>query len=194
MADEPERERGVRFAPGTDPRLQEGYTILPNVVLRCPSLSMEAKAMYGILLSYAWQDGTCYPSQDRLAADIGASADTVQRRLRELVKKRYIDIRRRGLNRPNEYVILPLPDAADLRHPETANLRSQDAANLRHNIDSPTKTHQDSSKRAAVSSPAASEVDAVVTMILRMLPGADVRAVPRWEARYGPEHVAARVR
>ncbi len=38
------------------------------------------------LANYAGERGECYPSQERLAAQTEQSVDTVQRRLRDLVK------------------------------------------------------------------------------------------------------------
>lgn len=48
--------------------------------------SLSAKAVLMALANYAGQRGECFPSQDRLADETEQSVDTVQRRLRDLVK------------------------------------------------------------------------------------------------------------
>ncbi len=80
-----------------------GFTQVPNVVLRNPSISMGAKVAYGVLLSYAWQDGSCFPGQERMARDMGVTARSVRTYLAELEKAGIIDIVQRGLNKTNLY-------------------------------------------------------------------------------------------
>ncbi len=51
--------------PGTllveDDTLRAGFTQIPNRVLRASNLSRDAKILYTFLLSYAWQQGRCFP-------------------------------------------------------------------------------------------------------------------------------------
>ncbi len=37
--------------------LREGFTVIPNYILRDPTISVGAKLIYTLLLSYAWQEG-----------------------------------------------------------------------------------------------------------------------------------------
>jgi Helix-turn-helix domain len=121
-----------------DVNLRQGFAQVPRPVLRAQGLSVKAKLVYVALLDYAWQQGSCYPGQERLAADLDISVDTVQRALAELKRFELVDWKQRGLNQTNVYRLLPLaenshlfPDEAgnrNLRFPETAGLRFQETA------------------------------------------------------------------
>jgi hypothetical protein len=121
-----------------DVNLRQGFAQVPRPVLRAKGLSVKAKLVYIALLDYAWQQGSCYPGQVRLAADLDISVDTVQRALAELKRFALVDWKQRGLNQTNVYRLLPLaenpnlfPDDAgnrNLRLPETAGLRFQETA------------------------------------------------------------------
>ena len=54
-------------------RSLQGFTQVPNVVLKHAAISFGAKVAYGVLLSYAWSDDFCFPAQDRLAKDLNCS-------------------------------------------------------------------------------------------------------------------------
>ena len=43
--------------------LRKGFTIIPNYILRDPGVSVGAKIIYTLLLSYAWQEGSCFPGR-----------------------------------------------------------------------------------------------------------------------------------
>jgi len=97
--------------------LKHGFTQLPNVVLKNKNLSFGARLSYGILLSYAWQEDSCFPGQDRMAEDLGTTRQSVNDYLRELKEASYIDWKRRGLGKTNIYYILdfkPLKIEADV--------------------------------------------------------------------------------
>jgi Helix-turn-helix domain len=81
----------------------QGFTQIPNCVLRNRVLSMGAKLAYGILLSYAWQDKSCFPGHERMAEDIGCSVRSVIAYLKELDEEHVIAITRRGQGRTNLY-------------------------------------------------------------------------------------------
>lgn len=60
-------------------------------IAKSKTLSMGAKVLYPRLVLYAGKDGVCFPSQERLAEDIGVSARQVRRYLEELHDARLID-------------------------------------------------------------------------------------------------------
>ncbi len=41
--------------------LRGGFVLLPRTLLHAPGLSRDAKLLYAVLLSYAWQQGSCFP-------------------------------------------------------------------------------------------------------------------------------------
>ncbi len=71
----------VAFEARTDQRLAQGFTQIPNIVLRDRRLTAGEKVVYGLLLSFAWGKEHAFPSHATLAACLGASVDTVQRDL-----------------------------------------------------------------------------------------------------------------
>ena len=86
--------------------LRHGFTQIPNYVLRDKELSFGARLTYTLLLSYAWQEGSCFPGQERIAQNLGISRQSVSRFLQQLREAGYIDWERRGLGKTNIYRIL----------------------------------------------------------------------------------------
>lgn len=86
--------------------LAQGFTQIPNSVLRDSALSTGARLTYAVLLSYAWKDEQCFPGQERIAQDLGVTAVSIIKYLKELVELEYISSRRRGLGKTNIYTIL----------------------------------------------------------------------------------------
>ena len=91
--------------------LRQGFTQIPNYVLRDKRLSFGARLTYTMLLSYAWQEGSCFPGQERIAQHLGISRQSVSKFLQELRSNGLIDWERRGLGKTNVYYILDIePD------------------------------------------------------------------------------------
>ncbi len=86
--------------------LKHGFTQLPNYVLKDKHLSFGARLTYAVLLSYAWQEESCFPGQERIAIDLGTSERSIRRFLVELKDRGFIDWKQQGLNKPNIYYIL----------------------------------------------------------------------------------------
>jgi len=89
----------------SDPIARYGFTQVPNFILRNPGLSVGAKVVYAMFLSYAWHDKLCFPGQDRLAQDIGMTRVRVTQLTGELERAGLIEIRRRGLGKTNLYTV-----------------------------------------------------------------------------------------
>src|SRR5215207_1458246 len=96
-------DRGAgRRAPGPDAgtlavasaALRGGFVLLPRTLLHAPGLSRDAKLLYAALLSYAWQQGRCFPGYARLQADLGCGINQVTRYLRELEEAGLVTRRR----------------------------------------------------------------------------------------------------
>ncbi|MDP9476335.1 MAG: helix-turn-helix domain-containing protein [Actinomycetota bacterium] len=94
-------EHWVRFEDAAEAK---GFALIPNAVMRDPSLSMQAKYLYGLLKSFAWQDPSTYPGVKALCGAAGVSKDTLGKYLAELVKRGLIEVKRRGQGRTNLYV------------------------------------------------------------------------------------------
>lgn len=101
-----------------DEVLAQGFTQIPNQILRRSDVPPGAKLTYMVLLSYAWQKDHAYPGQDRLAADMGVSERSVITYLKQLVDTGLISIRRRGLGMTNVYIIHRLPRSEESAVPE----------------------------------------------------------------------------
>lgn len=93
-----------------DEALKSGFTQLPNFIIKDKELSAWARLAYAVLLSYAWQEGSCFPGQQRIADDLGISRQYVSKALKELREHNYIDWKQQGLNKPNIYYILSLQE------------------------------------------------------------------------------------
>lgn len=86
--------------------LKHGFTQLPNYVLKDTRLSFGARLTFAVLLSYAWQEGSCFPGQGRMASDLGTTDRSIRTFLTELKAGGFVDWKQQGLNRPNIYYIL----------------------------------------------------------------------------------------
>src|SRR5437867_8930186 len=96
--------------------LKQGFTQLPRYVLKDKKLSFGARLSYAVLLSYAWQEDSCFPGQTRMAEDLGTTDRSVRTFLKELKERGYITWKQQGLNKPNIYYVLdfqPLKVEAD---------------------------------------------------------------------------------
>jgi hypothetical protein len=87
------------------PLLKQGFTAAPNAVLYDSRISVQARWLYCILLSFAWQENECWPGQERLSKVAGWHLNTVEKYLKELREYGLISWKRQGLNRPNIYYI-----------------------------------------------------------------------------------------
>lgn len=86
--------------------LRAGFAAVPYVVLRDTRLTVGARLAYAVLLSYAWQQGSCFPGQLRMAHDMGVSERHLRRFLYELRDRGYIDWRKMTIGGTNTYVLL----------------------------------------------------------------------------------------
>ena len=97
-----------QWAVFEDENFGKGFTQIPNVITRNPKLSMQAKFMYGLLLSYAWQNSKCFPGQKKMREDTGAKVDTIRKYIYELVDAKILDVKPRGRGKTNVYIFKAL--------------------------------------------------------------------------------------
>ena len=88
-----------------DPVALHGFTQIPNFILRDPNVSIGAKTVYSLLLSYAWHNDLCFPGQERLSKEVGMGIASVNRFIKELESCSLIEITRRGQGRTNFYTV-----------------------------------------------------------------------------------------
>ncbi|MBZ0283153.1 MAG: helix-turn-helix domain-containing protein [Anaerolineae bacterium] len=86
--------------------LRSGFAALPYLVMRDKSLSLGARMTYAFLLMYAWQEGSCFAGQKKLAEEMGVSERQLQRYIYELRDTNYIAVERKDKRYNNTYVVL----------------------------------------------------------------------------------------
>jgi len=111
---------------GADPVTLHGFTMVPNVVLTNPQLSVGAKLAYAMVLKYAWDNNYCFPGQVRLAEDMGAGERSVRTYLKELETAGLLEIQQRGLGKTNFYRLFATVDKTVGRRRRPAKFAGQD--------------------------------------------------------------------
>src|SRR5215204_7571391 len=89
--------------------LRGGFVLLPRTLLHAPGLSRDAKLLYAVLLSYAWQRGSCFPGAERLQHDLGCGVNQVTKYLRELEGAGLVTRRKRGQGKTTRYTLYDAP-------------------------------------------------------------------------------------
>jgi biotin operon repressor len=82
-----------------------GFTQVPNVIQNDPNLELGEKAVYAQFLQYAWHHNYCFPSQEKIASNLGLSQSRVSEFVKGLERKGYLAIERRGLGKTNFYTL-----------------------------------------------------------------------------------------
>jgi hypothetical protein len=85
--------------------MRAGFAAFPYIVLKDTKLSSGARLTYAVLLAYAWQEGSTFVGQSKMAKDLGCSVRQLQRYLDELKSREYIDITRKDKRFGNTYII-----------------------------------------------------------------------------------------
>ena len=97
-----------KWAHFEDAALRKGFAQVPNMVMRDGRLSMQAKYLYGLLLSYAWQNDEAHPGVKTLCEAAGVGKDTLGKYMHELADAGLIEVRRRGRGMTNLYIFKAL--------------------------------------------------------------------------------------
>jgi len=79
-----------------DPVAHTGLLKFQTSSLKNPNLTVGAKVVYAMFISYAWHNDACFPGQDRLATDIGMTQPRIAQLISELQEAGLISIERRG--------------------------------------------------------------------------------------------------
>ena len=89
----------------SDSIIREGFTQVPNFILKNGDLTVGEKITFAMFLSYAWHNNFCFPGQGKLAEDIGVTRQSVNSFIKGLEKKGFLEIKRRGLGKTNLYKV-----------------------------------------------------------------------------------------
>jgi hypothetical protein len=134
----PSASAGGEADPGTlavaNAALRGGFVLLPRAVLHAPELSRDAKLLYAVLLSYAWQGGSCFPGYQRLQADLGCGVNQITKYLRELEGAGLVTRRRRGLGKTTVYTLHDVPPPPRAEPDRPAQSSATPAPPLIHQI------------------------------------------------------------
>ena len=88
---------------GADVATSQGYTQVPNFLLRMKDITSGDKMTFAMILSYAWQNDSCFPGQAKLAEDMGVDERTVRRHIQALQSAGLLVIQQRGQGKTNIY-------------------------------------------------------------------------------------------
>jgi Helix-turn-helix domain len=119
--------------------LRGGFVLLPRTLLHAPGLSRDAKLLYAVLLSYAWQRGSCFPGYERLQHDLGCGVNQVTKYLRELVGAGLVTRRKRGQGKTTLYTLHDPPAP-----PQTHQI-GESGVTKSVNLDPPVRRHKQDS-------------------------------------------------
>lgn len=90
--------------------MEMGYGIIPKKVMRDKRLTVEAKAIYAYLASFAGAGNTAFPSVELICAEIGVSNDRFYRHRKQLIALGYLSVEQirggRGKTGHNIYTLL----------------------------------------------------------------------------------------
>lgn len=103
--------------------MRAGFAALPYQVMRDTALSAGARLTYAFLLMYAWQEGSCFAGQKRMAEEMGVSDRHLRRYLTELQTARYIKVERKDKRFNNTYIILDRQQPSKLKAKKVAQFQ-----------------------------------------------------------------------
>jgi len=98
------KERNI-ILDTNDPVVADGFTQVPNFILKNDTLTVGEKITFAMFLSYAWHNDKVFPGQERLAQDIGVTRQSVNTFIKGLERKGFLTIKRRGLGLTNIYTL-----------------------------------------------------------------------------------------
>ncbi len=94
--------------------MSEGYGVIPKRVMRDKQLSIEAKAIYAYLCSYAGGGNEAFPSVIKMLGDLQVSENRFYKHMNNLIDSGYIVKRRimdeNNLFRNNVYEIVQIKE------------------------------------------------------------------------------------
>ena len=105
--------------------MSQGYGVISKLVMRDKGLSVEAKAIYSYLVSFAGAGDTSYPSVKLMCSDLGISTNRFYRHRKMLEEKGYIIINKKRNDTGFENNIYTLPINPCIRFEDTQIVYTQ---------------------------------------------------------------------
>lgn len=123
--------------------MAQGYGIVPKVTMRDTRLSIESKAIYAYLCSFAGAGNTAFPSRELICHELNISINRFNKYKNELVAKGYITIKRERLENGFSKNIYTLTHNVGIQNVDignedirTVDIQSVDIGNEYTNINS----------------------------------------------------------
>lgn len=125
----------------------KGFGIIPKLVMQDRRLSIQAKAIYAYLCSYAGNGETAFPSRNKILFDLCINKDTYQKYLKQLKDYGYIKVqkvRKDGRFIRNLFILMqiiepcpeiPCPKISDTVISDTVFSDNNNNNNINKNID-----------------------------------------------------------
>lgn len=119
-----------------------GYGIIPKMVMQDPDMTIEAKAIYSYLSSYAGNGNVAFPSVDLICSDLKIGKERFQKHKKLLLEKGYLAIRQEmagGKFSRNVYVLCETIEVAseeDVPMPTFTATEAQSLGDLTPNSNS----------------------------------------------------------
>ena len=88
----------------------DGFTPFPKSIQLNPALSIQARFLYGILLSFAWGEKFSYPRIRELSYLMNLSQPMINKYLKELEEAGVIYVKRRESGKTNLYIFREIPN------------------------------------------------------------------------------------
>lgn len=83
-------------------RIKEGYGMVQRDIMTNESVSALSKALYALLVSYAGEKSTCYPSINTICKNLKLSKPTIIKSITELKKEKLIVVKKQ-INKNGDY-------------------------------------------------------------------------------------------
>ena len=143
-----------------DALLSHGYGLSPQLVMRSKGLSIEAKALYGYLSSFAGAGDTAFPSTSRILEELDISKNRFYKIRKELVSWGFISIETTATSAGlrTVYTLPQNPIAIKTEIDEIANRRNEIKSSLVANLhNEDTVCHKEDSESESLQQPAGNE-------------------------------------
>jgi len=120
--------------------LASGFTQIPNYIQHNNKISLQARFLYSVLLSFAWKENRAFPGQKKLASIMGFSRDDqVRKYLIELKNNNLIVWKRRGLGKTNVYTLLNWDFYLQSQNPTTVGIKNPSGDGIKNTKQKNTK-------------------------------------------------------